>query len=123
MFSSLASFLPTALRDTVRTSSFTPVTSTAGSSTSSARRTIVPLYNLQAHNVLPNVIVDAGTDTKIAKFQKRGIELIDLALFEPVEVWPDPNAVVMPIATQNLAVPVAGPGASTSTLGRLSVDE
>lgn len=99
------------------------MTSTASSSTSSARRTIVPLYNLQAHNVLPNVIVDAGTDAKVAKFQKRGIELIDLALFEPVEVWPDPNAVVMPITTQNLAVPVAGPGASTSTLGRLSVDE
>lgn len=36
---------------------------------------------------MPNVIVDAGTDAKIAKFQKRGIELIDLALLEPVEVW------------------------------------
>lgn len=104
------------------TSSFSSATSTANSSTSSARR-IVPLYNLQAHNVLPNVIVDAGTDAKIAKFQKRGIELIDLALFEPVEVWPDPNVVVMPIATQALAVPVTAPGASTSTLGRLSVDE
>ena len=104
------------------TSSFSSATSTANSSSSSARR-IVPLYNLQAHNVLPNVIVDAGTDAKIAKFQKRGIELIDLALFEPVEVWPDPNAVVMPITTQALAVPVTAPGASTSTLGRLSVDE
>ncbi len=30
---------------------------------------IIPLYNLQAHNVLTNVIVDAGTDAKIAKFQ------------------------------------------------------
>jgi hypothetical protein len=36
---------------------------------------------------MTNVIVDAGTDAKIAKFQKRGIELIDLALLEPVEVW------------------------------------
>lgn len=36
---------------------------------------------------MPNVIVDAGTDAKIAKFLKRGIELIDLALLEPVEVW------------------------------------
>ena len=105
------------------TSSFSSATSTATSAASSARRAIVPLYNLQAHNVLPNVIVDAGTDAKIAKFQKRGIELIDLALFEPVEVWPDPNAVVMPIAAQALAVPVVAPGASTSTLGRLSVDE
>ncbi|KJA17868.1 hypothetical protein HYPSUDRAFT_45863 [Hypholoma sublateritium FD-334 SS-4] len=67
------------------TSSFTSVASSSASSTT--RRTIIPLYNLQAHNVLTNVIVDAGTDAKIAKFQKRGIELIDLALLEPVEVW------------------------------------
>ena len=36
---------------------------------------------------MANVILDAGTDAKIAKFQKRGIELIDLAFIEPVEVW------------------------------------
>lgn len=36
---------------------------------------------------MTNVIVDAGTDAKIAKFQKRGLELIDLAFIEPVEVW------------------------------------
>ncbi|KAF8890768.1 hypothetical protein BD779DRAFT_1516989 [Infundibulicybe gibba] len=71
-------------------------------SASSTRRTIIPLYNLQAHNVLTNVIVDAGTDAKIAKFQKRGIELIDLALFEPIEVWGD---------------------SSTAPGGRTSVDE
>ncbi|KAF6749516.1 hypothetical protein DFP72DRAFT_970228 [Ephemerocybe angulata] len=58
----------------------------SGSSGRSARR-IIPLYNLQAHNVLPNVIADAGTDAKIAKFQKKGLELIDLAVLEPVEVW------------------------------------
>ncbi|KAF9450524.1 hypothetical protein P691DRAFT_758115 [Macrolepiota fuliginosa MF-IS2] len=67
------------------TSSFTSV----ASSSTSARRTIVPLYNLQAHNVMTNVIVDAGTDAKIAKFQRRGIILIDLAILEPVEVWGD----------------------------------
>ncbi|KAI9058787.1 hypothetical protein FKP32DRAFT_1597110 [Trametes sanguinea] len=57
------------------------------SSTSSGRRNIVPLYNLQAHNVLTNVIADAGTDAKVAKFQKRGLEVIGLAVLEPVEVW------------------------------------
>lgn len=64
-------------------------TASFSSSTSSAsgRRTIIPLYNLQAHNVMTNTIVDAGTDAKIAKFQKRGIELIELAVLEPVEVW------------------------------------
>jgi len=37
---------------------------------------------------MTNIIVDAGTDAKIAKFQKRGMELIGLAVIEPVEVWP-----------------------------------
>jgi hypothetical protein len=46
----------------------------------------VPLYNLQAHNVMTNLVVDAGTDAKIAKFLKRGLELIDLAILEPIEV-------------------------------------
>lgn len=66
--------------------SFSSVAST--SSTSSSRRMIIPLYNLQAHNVMTNVIVDAGTDAKVAKFQRRGLEVIGLAVLEPVEVWP-----------------------------------
>ncbi|KAI8990394.1 hypothetical protein BD414DRAFT_514180 [Trametes punicea] len=65
--------------------SYSSVAST--STTSSGRRMIIPLYNLQAHNVLTNVIVDAGTDAKVAKFQKRGLEVIGLAVLEPVEVW------------------------------------
>ena len=63
------------------------VSSTASSTSSRGARRIIPLYNLQAHNVLTNVIADAGTDAKIAKFQKKGLELIDLAVLEPVEVW------------------------------------
>lgn len=46
---------------------------------------IIPLYNLQAHNVMTNCIVDAGTDAKIAKFHKRGLEVIGLAMLEVVE--------------------------------------
>ena len=66
-------------------------------SNASTRRTIIPLYNLQAHNVMTNIIVDAGTDAKIAKFNKRGMELIGLAILEPVEVWgPTPVALVPP---------------------------
>ncbi|KAH6912009.1 hypothetical protein BKA70DRAFT_1559510 [Coprinopsis sp. MPI-PUGE-AT-0042] len=71
-------------------SSMTTDASGASSATSSSGRNprrIIPLYNLQAHNVLTNTIVDAGTDAKIARFQKRGLELIDLAVLEPVEVW------------------------------------
>ena len=48
------------------TASFASVAST--STSASNRRTIIPLYNLQAHNVMTNVIVDVGTDPKIAKF-------------------------------------------------------
>ncbi|KAJ7677633.1 hypothetical protein B0H17DRAFT_111065 [Mycena rosella] len=54
----------------------------------STRRMIIPLYNLQAHNVMANIIVDAGTDAKVARFTKRGLEMIDLAVLEPVEVYP-----------------------------------
>ncbi|KAF9221731.1 hypothetical protein BS17DRAFT_796921 [Gyrodon lividus] len=57
------------------------------STTSSGRRPIIPLYNLQAHNVMTNTIVDAGTDAKVAKFARRGLEVIGLAIFEPIEVW------------------------------------
>ncbi|KAF4588774.1 hypothetical protein EYR40_010329 [Pleurotus pulmonarius] len=73
-------------------SSFSSVASTSTSASSQpGRRTIIPLYNLQAHNVMTNTIVDAGTDAKIAKFQKRGLEMIGLAMLEPVEVWPTNN--------------------------------
>ncbi|KAI6037963.1 hypothetical protein EDC04DRAFT_2570547 [Pisolithus marmoratus] len=57
------------------------------STTSSGRRTIIPLYNLQAHHVMTNTIVDAGTDAKVAKFVKRGLEIVGLAVLEPIEVW------------------------------------
>lgn len=36
---------------------------------------------------MTNVITDAGTDAKIAKFFKRGLEIMGLAMFEPVEVY------------------------------------
>ena len=36
---------------------------------------------------MANVIVDAGTDAKIAKLRRSGMEFIDLAILEPVEVW------------------------------------
>ncbi|KAK7684997.1 hypothetical protein QCA50_011832 [Cerrena zonata] len=53
----------------------------------SSKRAITPLYNLQAHNMLTNVIVDASTDAKVAKFHKQGLEIIGLAILEPVEIW------------------------------------
>ncbi|PCH43205.1 hypothetical protein WOLCODRAFT_25784 [Wolfiporia cocos MD-104 SS10] len=75
----------TSMYSSYSTGSFSTIGST--SSTSSGRRMIIPLYNLQAHNVMQNVIVDAGTDAKVAKFMKRGLEVIGLAVLEPIEVW------------------------------------
>ncbi|KZT21278.1 hypothetical protein NEOLEDRAFT_1139578 [Neolentinus lepideus HHB14362 ss-1] len=59
----------------------------SSSSTLSGRRLIIPLYNLQAHNVMTNIVVDAGTDAKVTRFGKRGMEVIGLAVIEPVEVF------------------------------------
>ena len=56
-------------------------------STASTRRMIIPLYNLHAHNVMTNVVLDAGTDARVAKFLKRGLEVIGLAVLDPMEVW------------------------------------
>ena len=43
---------------------------------------IIPLYNLQAHNVMMNTVVDAGTDAKVTKFKGRGVEVLGLATLE-----------------------------------------
>ncbi|KAF9463508.1 hypothetical protein BDZ94DRAFT_615735 [Collybia nuda] len=86
-------------------------------SSASGRRTIIPLYNLQAHNVMTNTIVDAGTDAKIAKFQRRGIELIDLAILEPVEVWgerPRPAKASRPATPDPVLVPNTAGSSSAS---------
>ncbi|KAJ6578777.1 hypothetical protein DFH09DRAFT_1148288 [Mycena vulgaris] len=71
----------------IASSTYSANSTASTSSTTSSRRMIVPLYNLQAHNVMTNIIVDAGTDAKIARFTKRGIEMLDLAILEPVEVY------------------------------------
>ncbi|KAJ7658483.1 hypothetical protein B0H17DRAFT_346582 [Mycena rosella] len=75
---------------------------------------IVPLYNLQAHNVMTNIIVDAGTDAKIARFTKRGIEMLELAVLEPVEVYPGGGA---PTNGDAPLGPGAGSGFSARTVG------
>lgn len=53
---------------------------------------IIPLYNLNVHSVMPTTILDAGTDVKVAKFTKRGLEVIGLAFLEPIEVRPSTPA-------------------------------
>ena len=48
---------------------------------------IIPLYHLQAHNFMINIVLDAGTDAHVAKFLKYGLEVIGLAVLDPMEVW------------------------------------
>ena len=60
---------------------------TSVNSTSSSFRRIIPLYNFQNHALQASAIHDAGTDDKVSRFAKHGIEVLDVGLFEPVEVW------------------------------------
>ena len=60
---------------------------TSVNSTSFSFRRIIPLYNLQNHALQASAIHDAGTDDKVSRFAKHGIEIMDVGLFEPVEVW------------------------------------
>ncbi|KAG1740673.1 hypothetical protein EDB19DRAFT_1708339 [Suillus lakei] len=103
---------PSGQSETSTFSAYTSATSissfNSSSTTSSGRRMIIPLYNLQAHNVMTNVIVDAGTDAKVAKFAKRGLEILGLAILEPIEVWG--------------TVPLLGPLPPSSS-ARTSVDD
>lgn len=74
----------------VSTAGYSTVSLSSNSSvfSPSTKRTITPLYNLQAHNVLTNVIIEAATDAKVGKFHKNGVEIVGLAILEPVEIWP-----------------------------------
>ena len=64
---------------------------------------------------MTNVIVDAGTDAKIAKLRRGGMEFINLAVFEPVEVWAEKPrfAKTSPSVTPE---PTSTPTASTASL-------
>lgn len=61
--------------------------STAGSATSNgAGRRVTPLYNLNYHNILSTTVSDAGTDQKVAKYVRKGIDLDGFGILEPAEL-------------------------------------
>ena len=60
--------------------------STASGTSALSMRKVLPCYNLEFHSLQPSVVTDAGTDAKIARIHKRGVELLDLALLDPVFV-------------------------------------
>lgn len=45
-------------------------------------RKITPCYNLEFHSLQPTVVTDAGTDAKVARIHKRGIEMLDFAMLD-----------------------------------------
>ncbi|KAI5481436.1 hypothetical protein MNV49_004192 [Pseudohyphozyma bogoriensis] len=65
---------------------------TGGNST----RRVVPLYNLEFHNLLTTTVTDAGTDAKVAKFLKRGVEVLDLGILDPTELSPPSSPELVP---------------------------
>ncbi|GAA6056370.1 hypothetical protein JCM3770_005973 [Rhodotorula araucariae] len=71
-------------------STWTSGTSASGGThaSGSRRRTVKPLLNLNCHNLLPTVVTDAGTEQRVARFHKRGIELTGLAIFDPTHLVP-----------------------------------
>jgi hypothetical protein len=59
---------------------------------------IIPFYNLHTHNVMTDVVLDAGTDARVANFLKRGLEVIGLAVLDPMELWNHGKSVGRPIS-------------------------
>ena len=54
-------------------------------STNSGRR-VTPLYNLNFHHILSTTVSDAGTDQKVAKYVRKGIDLDGFGILEPTEL-------------------------------------
>ncbi|KAL8291256.1 hypothetical protein RQP46_002234 [Phenoliferia psychrophenolica] len=67
-------------------------------------RKVTPLYNLSFHAVMTTVVTDAGTDAKIAKFLKRGVEILGLAILDPTELT-SPSSSLVPSPAPSLAPP------------------
>lgn len=86
---------------------------------------------------MTNTILDAGTDARVAKFHKRGLEIIDLGILEPMEVWlgkehphgtsvehphgasicPAPNSLGVPTRRSSAHSSLAPPGHNGSRAG------
>lgn len=56
-------------------------------SASSTSRRVTPLYNLCFHSIVATTVTDAGTDQKVAKFNKRGVEIDGFGVLVPHELF------------------------------------
>lgn len=77
--------------------------SESSSSSSAYGRRTIALYNLDYHHIRSTQVLDAGTDQHVAKFTKKGIELVDFGLLEPHDISihtshsPESNAAPLPM--------------------------
>lgn len=99
-------YIPPGAEGQRRKASSSSDSESSSSKSSSRNGRIVPLYNLHTHShgLLANVICDAGTDDKIAKFHKHGIEIVSVGVFAPVETWSSGSSLAaedLPSATRN----------------------
>ncbi|GAA5962941.1 hypothetical protein JCM21900_005351 [Sporobolomyces salmonicolor] len=82
------------------------------------RRRVTPLLNLNFHSVLPTVVTDAGTDQRVAKFLKRGVEMTGLAILDPLDLSNPPtpsSTLAVPSASSPAPAPPPPPSTSTNT--------
>ena len=42
----------------------------------------MPCYNLEFHALQDSVVTDAGTDAKVAKIHRKGVEVLGLAMLD-----------------------------------------
>lgn len=64
------------------TSSIGSSSTTASYGTNTTGRRVMPCYNLEFHALQDSVITDAGTDAKVAKIHKKGVEVLGLAMLD-----------------------------------------
>lgn len=58
----------------------------SASSTGGGGRKVTPLYNLSFHTILPSTVSDAGTDQKVAKYSRKGVDVDGFGVLEPHEL-------------------------------------
>lgn len=66
------------VRSTRSTASYASSTASGGS----GMRKVTPCYNLEFHSLQSTVVTDAGTDARIAKIHKKGVEMLDFATLD-----------------------------------------
>ncbi|KAK7447059.1 hypothetical protein VKT23_014270 [Stygiomarasmius scandens] len=108
---------------TASSSAYASASTTSFSSVNSVsygRRMIISLYNLQAHNIMTNTIVDAGTDAKFAKRDLTSNSKQESDTNRPIRLYPTQSGSATPEHTPaSSAVSLPSFNAHDSELGHV----